>query len=80
MENRKAIAFDMVHLIGTVLILIHKESICGWRLGSCSQLRLVLITVLEAIIMAILESTDIPHPAIEALFTDEETGDRRVEP
>ena len=25
--------------------------------------------------MAILESTDIPHPAIEALFTiDEETG------
>jgi dipeptidase D len=28
-----------------------------------------------AAIMAILESTDIPHPAIEALFTiDEETG------
>ena len=28
-----------------------------------------------ATIMAILESTDIPHPAIEALFTiDEETG------
>ena len=25
-------------------------------------------------IMAILESTDIPHPAIEALFIDEETG------
>ncbi len=28
-----------------------------------------------AVIMAILQSTDIPHPAIEALFTiDEETG------
>jgi dipeptidase D len=84
MENRKAIVMqshlDMVHQknndtvfdFDTQGIEMYVDN--GWvrakgtTLGADNGLGV-------ATIMAILESTDIPHPAIEALFTiDEETG------
>ena len=41
-----------------------------WRLGSCQRNHTRADNGLGvATIMAILESSDIPHPAIEALFT-----------
>ncbi len=84
MENRKAIVLqghlDMVHQknsdtvfdFGTQGIDMYVDGdwvrAKGTTLGADNGLGV-------AAIMAILESTDIPHPAIEALFTiDEETG------
>lgn len=84
MENRKTIVMqshlDMVHQKNNDTIFdFDKEGIKmkiegdwvkaeGTTLGADNGLGV-------ATIMAILESTDIPHPAIEALFTiDEETG------
>lgn len=84
MENRKAIVLqghlDMVHQKNADTIFdFDKQGIDmyvdgdwvrakGTTLGADNGLGV-------ATIMAILESTDIPHPAIEALFTiDEETG------
>ncbi len=84
MENRKTIVMqshlDMVHQKNNDTVFdFDKEGIKmkiegdwvkaeGTTLGADNGLGV-------ATIMAILESTDIPHPAIEALFTiDEETG------
>lgn len=84
MENRKTIVMqshlDMVHQKNNDTIFdFDKEGIKmkiegdwvkaeGTTLGADNGLGV-------ATIMAVLESTDIPHPAIEALFTiDEETG------
>ena len=84
MENRKAIVMqghlDMVHQKNNDTIFdfltkgidMHVDGdwvrAKGTTLGADNGLGV-------AAIMAILESTDIPHPAIEALFTiDEETG------
>ena len=84
MENRKTIVMqshlDMVHQKNNDTIFdfdtqgIEMYVDNGWvrakgtTLGADNGLGV-------ATIMAILESTDIPHPAIEALFTiDEETG------
>lgn len=84
MENRKAIVLqghlDMVHQKNADTVFdFDKQGIDmyvdgdwvrakGTTLGADNGLGV-------AAIMAILESTDIPHPAIEALFTiDEETG------
>src|SRR3990167_6541736 len=84
MENRKTIVMqshlDMVHQKNNDTVFdFDKQGIemyvdNGWvrakgtTLGADNGLGV-------ATIMAILESTDIPHPAIEALFTiDEETG------
>ena len=84
MENRKTVVMqshlDMVHQKNNDTIFdFDKEGIKmkiegdwvkaeGTTLGADNGLGV-------ATIMAVLESTDIPHPAIEALFTiDEETG------
>jgi dipeptidase D len=84
MEDRKAIVMqshlDMVHqknsetnfdfLIQGIEMFVDGDWVKakGTTLGADNGLGV-------ATIMAILESTDIPHPAIEALFTiDEETG------
>ncbi|MDC1539966.1 aminoacyl-histidine dipeptidase [Flavobacteriaceae bacterium] len=84
MENRKAIVMqshlDMVHqknndttfdfLTQGIEMFVDGDWVKakGTTLGADNGLGV-------ATIMAILESTDIPHPAIEALFTiDEETG------
>lgn len=84
MEDRKTIVMqshlDMVHQKNVDTIFdFHKQGIDmyvdgdwvrakGTTLGADNGLGV-------ATIMAVLESTDIPHPAIEALFTiDEETG------
>ena len=84
MENRKAIVlqghFDMVHQKNSDTVFdfdtqgidmyVDEDWVRarGTTLGADNGLGV-------AAIMAILESTDIPHPAIEALFTiDEETG------
>jgi dipeptidase D len=84
MENRKTIVMqshlDMVHQKNTATVFDFETQgidmyvdgdwvrAKGTTLGADNGLGV-------ATIMAILESTDIPHPAIEALFTiDEETG------
>ncbi len=84
MENRKAIVLqghlDMVHQKNAETVFdfdtqgidmyVDGDWVCakGTTLGADNGLGV-------ATIMAILESTNIPHPAIEALFTiDEETG------
>jgi dipeptidase D len=54
-----------------ILILIHKELICMLMVTGFVQKELHLVPTMDlgvAMIMAILESTDIKHPAIEALI------------
>ena len=84
MENRKAIVLqghlDMVHQKNSDTIFdFDKQGIDMYVDGDWVRARGTTLGADNglgvAAIMAILESTDIPHPAIEALFTiDEETG------
>lgn len=84
MENRKAIVLqghlDMVHQKNSDTIFdFDTQGIDMYVDGDWVRARGTTLGADNglgvAAIMAILESTDIPHPAIEALFTiDEETG------
>ena len=84
MENRKAIVFqghlDMVHQKNSDTVFdFDKQGIDMYVDGDWVRARGTTLGADNglgvAAMMAILESTDIPHPAIEALFTiDEETG------
>ncbi|HEX8268627.1 MAG TPA: aminoacyl-histidine dipeptidase [Flavobacterium sp.] len=84
MENRKAIVMqghlDMVHQKNNETVFdFETQGIDMYVDGDWVRARGTTLGadngVGVATIMAILESTDIPHPAIEALFTiDEETG------
>ena len=84
MENRKALVLqghlDMVHQKNTDTVFdFDTQGIDMYVDGDWVRARGTTLGADNglgvATIMAILESTDIPHPAIEALFTiDEETG------
>ncbi|MES2806836.1 MAG: M20/M25/M40 family metallo-hydrolase, partial [Bacteroidota bacterium] len=84
MENRKAIVLqghlDMVHQKNSDTVFdFDTQGIDMYVDGDWVRARGTTLGADNglgvAAIMAILESTDIPHPAIEALFTiDEETG------
>lgn len=84
MENRKAIVLqshlDMVHQKNSDTVFdFDKQGIDMYVDGDWVRARGTTLGADNGIgvatIMAILESKDIPHPAIEALFTiDEETG------
>jgi dipeptidase D len=84
MENRKSIVLqgnlDMVHLKNADTVFdFDKQGIDMYVDGDWVRARGTTLGADNglgvATIMAILESKDIPHPAIEALFTiDEETG------
>ena len=84
MENRKAIVLqghlDMVHQKNTDTVFdFETQGIDMYVDGDWVRARGTTLGADNglgvAAIMAILESTEIPHPAIEALFTiDEETG------
>ncbi len=84
MENRKALVLqghlDMVHQKNSDTVFdFDKQGIDMYVDGDWVRARGTTLGADNglgvATIMAILESTDIPHPAIEALFTiDEETG------